>query len=902
MSRALTSLAQWFRLPLWLRGVRPFPGKRRVWSARPALEPLEMRLTPSVFAVTNTLDDGSTGSLRWAVQQANAAGGTNTIDFEGPVFTTPQTIKVKNGWLPLNNGTTTIQGPGVAMLTLSGNFGRVFYVFDFATATITGLTISKGNVFYAGQPDTGSGGAIYNRGVLTVSDCTFSNNSANGSTGYGGAIYSARTLTVSNCLFSGNTASTDGGAIYENTTFGTTVTGCTFTSNTAGTGGGAIYSGGTLAVSGCTFGNNSVYAGGGGILTGLGSNTTITGSTFTGNSATATFDACSGGGVANNGTMAVSGCTFSGNSAGGGGGIVNFGPLTVTNCTFSGNTTTQNSGGAIYTDHPVTVTCSTLSGNSATYGGGIFNNSSANAPVTLYSSIVAANTAPNGPDVYGPMQSASSYDLIGNGAAMFGISSGSNHNQVGSAASPINPLLAPLGLYGGTTQTRALLPGSPALGAGNPNATDPGGNVITTDQRGVARTVNGRTDVGAFESQGFTLTTLSGSGQTAPVATAFTNPLVVQVAPAATGEPVAGGLVTFSGPGSGAGLAPPTTVVTIAANGQASLTATANTAAGSYQVTANAVGAAGPVGFNLTNTAGAADHLAFLVQPGHGVAQIPLYPPVQVQIFDAYGNPLTADNSDQLTLTVASGPGAFTAGSTTTVTVSGGIATFSNLALAVEGTYTLGETGTGGLTGPNSNSFTIDPLTPIALSQNPQINGALAALAGAQRSMVDDIVYTFNHAVSLSASAFTIALHAGVTVNGNTGQTVGTLPTLSWSSPDGGVTWVVTFSGAGVVGGSIADGVYDITLNHAAVTDAPGQALAADRVDTFYRLYGDTNGDQSVNGTDYFQFKNAYGTSSGQSGYLAYLDYNADGLINGTDYFQFKQRYGMSFSGFTPTI
>ena len=60
---------------------------------------------------------------------------------------------------------------------------------------------------------------------------------------------------------------------------------------------------------------------------------------------------------------------------------------------------------------------------------------------------------------------------------------------------------------------------------------------------------------------------------------------------------------------------------------------------------------------------------------------------------------------------------------------------------------------------------------------------------------------------------------------------------------------IVTFSGAGVVGNSIADGVYDITLNHAGVTDALSQTLAADRVDTFFRMYGNTTGYNSSSGT-----------------------------------------------------
>ena len=55
--------------------------------------------------------------------------------------------------------------------------------------------------------------------------------------------------------------------------------------------------------------------------------------------------------------------------------------------------------------------------------------------------------------------------------------------------------------------------------------------------------------------------------------------------------------------------------------------------------------------------------------------------------------------------------------------------------------------------------------------------------------MVDTIVYKFNQAVTLGANAFTVAVHSGLT---------GTVPTVSYSSPDGGFTWFLTFSGAGV--------------------------------------------------------------------------------------------------------
>ena len=84
-------------------------------------------------------------------------------------------------------------------------------------------------------------------------------------------------------------------------------------------------------------------------------------------------------------------------------------------------------------------------------------------------------------------------------------------------------------------------------------------------------------------------------------------------------------------------------------------------------------------------------------------------------------------------------------------------------------------------------------------------------------------------------------------MNGKAPGTVGTLPTLSWSSPDGGVTWVVSFSGAGVVGGLIADGDYDITVVSTAV-QANGQTMTSNVANTFYRLFGDTNGAGQVSG------------------------------------------------------
>src|SRR5262249_32577851 len=74
------------------------------------------------WTVTNTLDDGSVGSLRWAVGQANMTGGDETIDFDPTVFATPQTIILSMGQLELTDttGTEAIIGPAAGVAVNGG--------------------------------------------------------------------------------------------------------------------------------------------------------------------------------------------------------------------------------------------------------------------------------------------------------------------------------------------------------------------------------------------------------------------------------------------------------------------------------------------------------------------------------------------------------------------------------------------------------------------------------------------------------------------------------------------------------------------------------------------------------------------------------------------------------------
>ena len=140
------------------------------------MEVLEARWLPSTFTVTNLLDDGSVGSLRWAVNQVDHTEGANTINFDSTVFNAAKTITLTGSPLELSNagGAETITGPAAGVTISGGGLSRVFQVDNLVTASISGMTISGGN---AGP--SGFGGGLANLGgSLTLTGCTVSDNTA----------------------------------------------------------------------------------------------------------------------------------------------------------------------------------------------------------------------------------------------------------------------------------------------------------------------------------------------------------------------------------------------------------------------------------------------------------------------------------------------------------------------------------------------------------------------------------------------------------------------------------------------------------------------------------------------------------------------------------------------------
>ncbi|MFH1371724.1 MAG: right-handed parallel beta-helix repeat-containing protein [Planctomycetota bacterium] len=380
-------------------------------------------------------------------------------------------------------------------------------------ATLNGFTFTAGNANAGDTYPHNAGSGMFNRsGSPTVTNCTFTGNSADY---FGGGMHNEffSSPTVSNCTFSGNSAGERGGGIYNNDSSSSpTVTNCTFTGNSAGgsggwgdNGGGGMFNrSGSPTVTNCTFSGNSAGYFGGGMYNSDSNSLTVTNCTFTVNSADL------GGGMFNNDSSpTVTNCTFSGNSAGGMFNYLNSNP-TVTNCAFSGNSADYEGGGMYNDGSHTTVANCTFSGNTADWGGGMYNYYSSSP--TVSNCILWDNTATsdgneiyNDPNISHPANPLISYcDIAGSGGSTswdpnLGTDAGGNID--------VDPLFVdangPDGIAGTADDNLRLLWGSPCIDAGNDANvyTDIEGNIRPFDFPGVDN--NGELpefDMGAYEA------------------------------------------------------------------------------------------------------------------------------------------------------------------------------------------------------------------------------------------------------------------------------------------------------------------------------------------------------------------------------------------------------------------
>ena len=329
------------------------------------------------------LDTPSIGDPFFYIQAAiDYASSGDTIQVAAGTYYENITLKNEVSVYGAGAGSSIIDGGGSGPVVTANGVG--------ATTTFDGFTIQNGL--------TQSGGGMLNTGSsLTISNCTFSNNTATGDTGgYGGGMRNnSSPVTLTNCTFSNNTASCTeafngcGGGLYNNES-SPTLTNCTFSGNQAtapgdgdGQGGGMYNYISSPTLNGCTFTSNSADNYGGGMYNRSSSSPELTGCDF--NINTAEY----GGGMLNDSAVAMTltGCDFVGNIATySGGGMYNANDpalsLTLTGCTFSTNQATVDGGGMYnYSSVPDLSSC-TFYDNSANDGGGLYNSNGSSPTLT----------------------------------------------------------------------------------------------------------------------------------------------------------------------------------------------------------------------------------------------------------------------------------------------------------------------------------------------------------------------------------------------------------------------------------------------------------------------------------------------------------------------------------------
>jgi hypothetical protein len=362
----------------------------------------------ATYTVTSLADTGASGTLRWAVGQANS-DTTNSycnIEFSPSLTVSGSAVITLNSPLEISNPSTfiDIMGPGVpgesgfnptALLTITdaaGTTGSVLQVDPGVTFAAIGVTFAN-----ADAPS----GIISNSGTLYLYDSTVSGNTE------GSGITNA-----------------EGGNVY-------------------------VYQ--------STISNN--------------------------------WGSESGGGIANQGNLTVTDSTMYDNTAGNGGEIFNDGgAVTVASSTITGDTAHEvGSYPEIYSDASLTLLDCTISGSTDADWVDVTAGTD-----TLYGTIIAG-AGGGGCDIDGVTASGTN-NLIGDGSG--GLSSSTN--TLGE-----DPELAPLGYFGGPTQTMPPIPSiSPAIGAGVDYTLtygDGDGSGIVTDQRGQPIPSSGA-DIGAFQS------------------------------------------------------------------------------------------------------------------------------------------------------------------------------------------------------------------------------------------------------------------------------------------------------------------------------------------------------------------------------------------------------------------
>jgi fibronectin-binding autotransporter adhesin len=180
------------------------------------------------------------------------------------------------------------------------------------------------------------------------------------------------------------------------------------------------------------------------------------------------------------------------NSAARGGAIllVDDGSITLEDCLLAHNTAAELGGGIMNFGGTITIENSTLAHNTASGGGAIWNQGGA---ILLRHATVTANTADFALILLDQPTTLENSIVTNNSRGAY-FHSGTP-TFVGANLFTGDPVLAPLGDYGGPTASMPPLPGSPALESGIQNTDTP-----LYDQRGFGRPYGYAPEIGAVEA------------------------------------------------------------------------------------------------------------------------------------------------------------------------------------------------------------------------------------------------------------------------------------------------------------------------------------------------------------------------------------------------------------------
>ena len=470
---------------------------------------------------------GQQCSLRAAISEANALTGTQTITLPTGVYTLTLAGMLEDqnatGDLDISSDLKLVgTGAETTIIQAGSSAGTgVDRVFHVLTGT-NQVTIQDVTIRYGYIPDGVSAGMADDGGGILNS--------------YSGALTVTRSILTENIVADNGE---DGGGI-------------------ANIGRGIVYVySSTISANQATTG----FASGGGLFNVFGSHMIVHHSVISGNQV-----ASKGGGIYLNrdgASVTLIDSTIQNNTAANiGGGIQSGSIVVLTNTTISGNKTAL-SGGGISNDsedsrlyaYNVTIAHNMADSDNNTFGdgGGL---SQVAGTANLVNTLIGNNTLGPGAtdDCEADSGITATHTLIGTTA---GCTLNGSNNQLDVA-----PIIATLANYGGAAlvsgdvpQTVALLPGSPAIDTGTNSS------CVGTDQRGKSRV--GTCDIGAFESQGFSLSLTDGDRQTTDIETAFALPLAVTISANVGTEPINSGVISFFGHDSGAGLAPQIHTATI---------------------------------------------------------------------------------------------------------------------------------------------------------------------------------------------------------------------------------------------------------------------------------------------------------------------------------------------------